>query len=259
MRKQILAVLLCGMMILGMTACAGKPAQAEPKEEPNVEIEQRKNVQGVDEKTGDKYYLLADFENYYECTQVKYGGSFGTITQIKKSEEPDMVTCGEQSAKLEILGVEETWKTQSPYMRFATTTDFFNLTTDLSDMSRFAFDIYNAQDYAVTIRFYVDQNVDPRYSFPDAILTNDNYEYCITNKIELQPGQWNHVEIPAEEMKIVQYTTEGKAYYVTGAEALQTVGAFVILFDRGELHENAQIYYMDNVRAYLGAGNAQAE
>lgn len=252
MRKKILAILLCGILMLNVSACADKKAQVDDTDSNQQSTtQQRKNVQGIDEQTKEKYYLLGDFENYYECTQVKYGSSFGKITQIKKTEEADMVTMGEQSAKLEILGTEETWLNHSPYMRFATTSDFFNLTTDFSNMTKFTFDIYNAQDYEVTIRFYADNNVDPRFSMPDEVLTDDNYEFCITNKINLEPNKWNHVEIKAEDIKIVQYDKEGKAYNVSGAQALQTVGAFVILFDRGELHENTQIYYMDNVRAYI--------
>lgn len=250
MKKKIVTIMLGLAMILSLTACADeKSAQGDIVE---ASKEQRKNVVEKDKETGETYYLLADFENYYETTQVKYGASFGTVTEIQKSEEPDMVTYGQQSVKLEILGNEETWHQHNPYMRFCTNGGFFNLTTDFSNMTKFTFDIYNGQDYEVTIRFYPDTNVNPRATLADRVVVDDNYEYNIINKITLEPNAWNHVEIPAEEIKILMYDTEGRAYNVYGAEALKTVGGFHIMFDRGELHEEPQIYYFDNVRAYIG-------
>lgn len=251
MKRKIITFMLGLTLIAGLTACAGnKPAQAD-KTETETKQEQRKNVKETDETTGESYYLMGDFENYFEATQVKYGATFGTVTQVKKADEPDMVTYGEQSLKLKIVGTEQTWHQHNPYLRFSTNNGFFNLTTDFSNMSRFTFDIYNGQDYEVSIRFYPDVNVNPRSTLADRVLVNDNYAYRITNIITLEPNQWNHVEIPAKEMKIIQYDTEGRAYNVYGAEALQAIGGFHIMFDRGELHEKQQIYYLDNVRAYL--------
>ena len=40
-------------------------------------------------------------------------------------------------------------------------------------------------------------------------------------------------------------------YPLETEEALKEVGAFDILFDRGETHDVQQVYYIDNVRAYL--------
>lgn len=251
MKKQLVTILLTFIMIMSLVACAdSKSAQGDATSQTEAG-EQRKNVKETDKETGEEYYLLGDFENYFEATQVKYGASFGTVTEVKKSEEPDMVTYGEQSLKFEILGTEETWHQHSPYVRFSTNNGFFHQTTDFSNMSKFVFDIYNGQDYEVTIRFYPDESVNPRATLANRVITDDNYTYCITNKITLEPNAWNHVEIPAEEMKIVKYDTEGKAYNVYGAEALKTVGGFHIMFDRGELHEEQQVYYMDNVRAYM--------
>jgi len=247
-RKWMIIVLGC-VLIFSLTACTAiKTAQ---KNDTETSTEQRKNVVETDEKTGKKYYLLADFENYYETTQVKYGASFGTVTEIRKSDEPDMVTYGEQSVKLEILGNEETWHQHYPYMRFCTNGGFFNLTTDFSNMTKFTFDIYNGQDYEVSIRFYPDANVNPRATLADRVIVDDNYEYNIINIITLEPNAWNHIEIPAEEIKNLMYDTAGQAYNVYGADALKTVGGFHIMFDRGELHEEQQVFYFDNVRAYI--------
>ena len=97
-------------------------------DESQVKEEQRKNVKEKDEQTGEEYYLLADFENYFECSQVSYIASFGTVTPISKEEEPDMVPYGNQSVKLEILGTEESWRQRRPTMRFFNGNGFFNAT-----------------------------------------------------------------------------------------------------------------------------------
>ena len=245
MKKRYLILALGLLLALSFSGCKNKETSK------NVDGEQRSNVVGTDEETGEKYYLLADFENYFECTQVKYGASFGTVTEINKKDEPDMVPNGEQSVKLEILGTEETWNQRKPAMRISTTSGFFNQTTDFSDMSRLTFDIYNAQDYEASIRFFVDDKIDPRSTFEDRVQTNANYEYNIIQIIDLKPNSWNHIEIDAEDMKLVQYDKEGKAYNIYGAEALAAVGGFCIQFDRGELHEEQEVFYFDNVRAYL--------
>lgn len=257
MKKKILSIMLCFITVCSLIACSGeKPVQGDAEGEKALS-ERRSNVKETDSETGEEYYLLADFENYYECSQVKYEASFGDVIQINKLEEPDMVPYGEQSVRLEICGTEQTWHSRVPNMRFSTNSGFFNLFTDFSDMSKLTFDIYNGQDYSTTIRFYMDSNVNPRTTYADRMLLNDNYEFCITNRIELEPNAWNHVEIPASEIKTVQHDLEGKPYHVYGAEALQMVGAFCISFDRGELHEETQIYYIDNMRAYMGAEEVQ--
>lgn len=247
MKKRLLLITLGLVLAFSMSGCKGK----DKKVSEEVTEEHRSNVIEKDEETGEEYYLLADFEDYYECTQVKYGASFGTVTEIKKADEPDMVPNGDQSVKLEILGVEETWQQRKPSMRISTTNGFFNQTTNFANMTKFTFDIYNAQDYEACIRFYVDERIDPRDTFADRVATNANFEYNIIQIFDLKPKSWNHIEIDAEDIRQLRYDTEGKPYNVYGADALQTVGAFHIEFDRGELHEEQEVFYFDNVRAYM--------
>lgn len=213
--------------------------------------EQRTNVKEKDDETGEEYYLLADFENYFECSQVSYIASFGTVTQISKEEEPDMVPYGNQSVKLEILGTEESWRQRRPTMRFFNGNGFFNATTDFSNMSKISFDIYNAQDYEASIRFYIDSSIKRTNSQLLNIFTNTDYKYNTVNVIDLKPNSWNHIEIPAEDIRAVKYDEQAKAYFVYGSEALEVVGGFNIEFDRGEIHEETEIFYFDNLRAYM--------
>lgn len=241
MKKRIIATLLCLSMVLSMAACKSKETSGDGI--------QRSNVIETDSETGEQYYLMGDFENYFECTQVKYEASFGTVTEVKKSKNPEMVTYGKQSAKLEILGTENTWQKRIPTLRFATNTDFFNLTTNFSNMTKFTFDIYNDMDYEVTIRFCVDDVLNPEgfdFTHDYQMVMDENREDVVTTKIYLEPKAWNHVEISVDEIRVLK-----DSVMTYGAEGLNQVGAFLLLFDRGELHEKEQVYYIDNVRVYF--------
>lgn len=241
--KKILLLLL---VLLMFTTCGCKKEEKEEKVS-----EQRKNVVEKDSETGEEYYLLADFENYYECSQVGYNAAFGKVTQITKKDEPDMVPYGNQSVKLEILGTEETWRYRRPNMRFHTKTGFFNKTTDFTNMSRITFDIYNTQDYEASIRFYIDYGFGDQWSQNVALQHNTDYIYSFSKIIDLKPNSWNHVEILAEEISYTKLDEQGKEYLAYGADVLEGVGAFVIEFDRGEIHEEQEVFYFDNLRAYL--------
>lgn len=246
MKKKIIAITL---VILAMLLSACKGNEQVNNEKP--EAEQRTNVKETDTQTGEEYYLLADFENYFECSQVSYIASFGTVTPISKEEEPDMVPYGNQSVKLEILGTEESWRLRRPTMRFYNGNGFFNATTNFSNLSKISFDIYNAQDYEASIRFYTDNLIKRTDNQLLNVFTNTDYKYNVVNIIDLEPNSWNHVEILAEDIRAVQYDGQAKPYFVYGSEALQAVGGFNIEFDRGEIHEEAEVFYFDNLRAYL--------
>lgn len=239
MKRRIIAIVLCLGIILSSTACGGKKQE---------EAKQRSNVIETDEKTKEQYYLMADFENYFECTQVKYEATFGTVTEVSAEEKKDMVTYGKQSAKLEIQGTSTQWGSRWPQLRISTSTGFFDLTEDFSNMTRLTFDIYNDMDYEVTVRFAVDDRIGSKranYHFSYLQIDENRWDN-VTTKITLLPNQWNHVEIPVEQIRVY------KDYIMTyGQEALNEVGAFVLIFDRGEVHETKQVYYIDNVRAYF--------
>lgn len=258
MNKRIVTILLGLVMSFSLLACTNNEKvvqnDAETKEE-----KQRSNVIETDAETGETYYLLADFENYFECTQVKYSASFGKITEISKEEQPDMVTNGEQSVRLDILGTETSWFVRRPAVRFSTTNGFFNITYDFSNMSKFTFDIYNAQEHEVTIRFYKDGAVNTVSTMENRATTHDNYEYSIVTKVDLAPKQWNHVEINAADIKGIAYDVNEKPYQVYGAEALKTVGGFNLLFERSEATEEEQVFYLDNVRAYMNSEDKATE
>ena len=245
--KKILCLTLAVFCFLTMSACGGEqsenPTATQPEEQPS-------NVVEVDEN-GQTYYLLADFENYYEASQLGLFADFGTIELVSRQQQPEMVTNGEASAHITISGNESSWMKRRPNLRISTTTGYFNYTTDFSDMEFLALDVYNCQDYEVEIRFYVNPSIDTNNTMEDRHATHPNNPYNIVYSVFLQPQQWNNLKIPAEEFKQVAYDENGVRYMEYGADALEAVGGFHITFDRGELHENPQQFYIDNVRAYI--------
>ena len=246
--KKILCLILALLCFLTLSACKSEQPETPAATEP--EAEQRSNVVEKDEN-GQTYYLLADFENYYEASQLGLFADFGTIDLVSRQEQPEMVTNGEAAGHITISGNESSWLKRRPNLRISTTTGYFNYTTDFSDMEYLALDIYNCQDYEVEIRFYVNPSIDATNTMEDRYATHPNNPYNIVYSVYLQPQQWNNLKIPAEEFKQVAYDDNGVRYMKYGADALEAVGGFHITFDRGELHENPQQFYIDNIRAYI--------
>ena len=246
--KKILCLVLAVLCFLSLSACNGEQPEAPAATEP--EAEQRSNVVETDEN-GQTNYLLADFENYFEASQLGLFADFGTMELVSRQDQPEMVTNGEASAHITISGNESSWLKRRPNLRISTTTGYFNYTTDFSDMDYLALDIYNCQDYEVEIRFYVNPSIDANNTMEDRYATHPNNPYNIVYSVFLQPQQWNNLKIPAEKFKQVAYDDNGVRYMKYGADALEAVGGFHITFDRGELHENPQEFYIDNVRAYI--------
>ena len=246
--KKILCLILALLCFLTLSACKSEQPETPAATEP--EAEQRSNVVEKDEN-GQTYYLLADFENYYEASQLGLFADFGTIDLVSRQEQPEMVTNGEAAGHITISGNESSWLKRRPNLRISTPTGYFNYTTDFSDMEYLSLDIYNCQDYEVEVRFYVNPSIDANNTMEDRYATHPNNPYNIVYSVYLQPQQWNNLKIPAEEFKQVAYDDNGARYMKYGADALEAVGGFHITFDRGELHENPQQFYIDNIRAYI--------
>ncbi len=249
--KKVIGLLMALVCLLCLCACGNDtdaPAATQPQEE---EVIRRSNVVETDPENGQTYYLLGDFEDYYEATQVKYSADFGKVEVVSKEQEPDKVTYGNGSIHVTISGNESTWFKRRPNMRLSTTSAFFSYTTDFSNMEKLTLDVYNCQDYEVEIRFYLSQDINPRSVLEDRYFSSPYNPHTIIVSRMLQPGQWNHLEIAADEFTAIAYDANGQRYSLRGAEALQATGGFHITFDRGELHDQPQQFYLDNVRAYL--------
>ena len=178
--KKILCLILALLCFLTLSACNGEQPEAPAATQP--EEEQRSNVVETDEN-GQTYYLLADFENYYEASQLGLFADFGTMELVSRQDQPKMVTNGEASAHITISGNESSWLKRRPNLRISTTTGYFNYTTDFSDMEYLALDIYNCQDYEVEIRFYMNPQIDPNNIMEDRYATHPNNPYNIVYSV----------------------------------------------------------------------------
>lgn len=241
MTKRILAAFLCVCLLLCFAGCGSRKDQNsdEQNNRPSTSVKekQRSNVMEYDEEIGESYYLLGDFENYFECSQVKYSG--GKMTQIKKSESPDLVTYGNQSLQVVVPAGES-----DVALRMATDTAFFNETTDFSNLTKVSFDVYNAQDESRSVRFYLNRFMrtatsDGTWNYAWEDIWHDDNQYSTSFRFELEPNAWTHIEITAQEF----------------ANKLQPdlsqVDAFNVEFEDGRLYDTDQVYYLDNVRVYI--------
>ena len=130
MTKRILAAFLSVCLLLCFAGCENRQSQTDDQTDRPDTVQKEKirsNVMEFDEETGEDYYLIGDFESYFECSQIKITG--GRLTQIKKSENPELVTYGEQSLQVVVPAGE-----LDVALRMATDTAFFNETTDFSNL-----------------------------------------------------------------------------------------------------------------------------
>lgn len=241
MRKRILVAFLCLGLLLCFAGCEDRQSQTSDTQNDRpvaVEKEKRRsNVMEYDEETGDSYYLMGDFENYFECSQVKYSG--GKMTQIRKSEAPELVTYGEQSLQI-LVPAGET----DVALRMATDTAFFNETTDFSNLTKVSFDVYNAQEESRSVRFFLNRFMrtatsDGTWNYAWEDVWHDDNVRSTSFRFDLEPNAWTHIEITAEEF--------AKKYQPD----LSQIDAFNIEFEDGRLYDSDQTYYLDNVRVYI--------
>lgn len=241
MKKRILAAFLCVCLLLCFAGCGNQQGQdpdVQNDRPATVQKEKRRsNVMEYDEQTGESYYLLGDFESYFECSQVKYTG--GKMAQIKKSEEPELVTYGEQSLQV-VVPAGET----DVALRMATDTAFFNETTDFSNLTKVSFDVYNAQDESRSVRFYLNRFMrtatsDGTWNYAWEDIWHDDNQYSTSFRFDLAPNAWTHIEITAKE------------FAAKLQPDLSQVDAFNVEFEDGRLYDTDQTYYLDNVRVYI--------
>lgn len=158
----------------------------------------------------DGCYILADFETDRQIRQIKYGATFGIVTP---NTDPAYVTRGKQSIRCEIIGREEAWGKLKPHIWVGLDGSYFQK-NNFTDCETYLIDMYNAMDYDLPVRFCVENT----WAYKD---------------FTLKPG-WNTLEVPCDYGEFL-------------TEEMQS--GFYFYFDRGELHEQRQIIYVDNFRA----------
>lgn len=242
MKKRILAAFLFISLLWCFVGCQdrqGQPADGQGDRPDAVQKEnQRSNVMEYDEEIGEYYYLIGDFESYFECSQVKYTG--GKMTQIQKSENPDLVTYGEQSLQIVVPAGES-----DVSLRMATDTAFFNETTDFSNLTKVSFDVYNGQEESRSVQFYLNRFMrtatsDGTWNYAWEDIWHDDNQYSTSFRFDLTPNSWTHIEITAQE------------FAAKNQPDLSQVDGFYVEFEDGRLYDTDQTYYLDNVRVYIG-------
>ena len=157
------------------------------------------------------------FENgYYILADWENYKQCAQIVQMemfgKVIQSTDYVTHGKQSARLEILGYGVT----PPAMTVHTDEDFFQK-RDFSDCDMFAFDLYSTMNYDITMDFQIHPMSGVTYNVD----------------LVIKPG-WNYYEIKKSDL---------------GVNWVNEIKAFSFLFEYGKLHEETQVFYIDNFRA----------
>lgn len=218
--KIITVLLLAVCLFLSFSACkAGGNETHNGYTGEKIEVKPNPYTLSGTNVFEDGCYMLMDFETYWEVVQPVWGRSFGKVTMIT---DPEYVTHGKQSVKLEILGTEY-WvgRNVQPLLYLETYNQYFQK-KDFSDCDYFAFDIYNALDVDNWMRWSMEGS-----------------SGGVVADITLHPG-WNHVKIDLESE---QYA---------GTD-LSDVDSFWVFFNRGEVFEETQVFYLDNVRAHKKA------
>ena len=178
----------------------------------------------------DGYYQLADFESYEEAIQNKFSGN----AQLALSS---LAKNGSYSLK---VAVQPGQKGETVWI--PTTSKYFSATTNFSGASKITFMVYNAQSTDSTVRFYLntyDRSGDAynagTYLKDSADVWHDDHPQNASFRFTLAPG-WNEITINAADI---------------GTDYLSYVGAFIIAFDSGVGCDDAQVFYLDDVRVYM--------
>jgi len=176
----------------------------------------------------DGYYQLADFESYAETIQNKFSGN----AQLSLSSEAKN---GNYSLKVAVQPGQSGQTVWIP-----TTSQYFSATTNFSGASKITFKVYNAQASDSAVRFYLntyDRSGDVynagTYNKGSNDVWHDDHPNNTSLRFTLAPG-WNEITIDTADMG-----------------NLSCVGAFVIAFDSGVGCDDAQVFYLDDVRVYM--------
>ena len=222
--KRKTAIVL--MLILACFACLAMNGCAEKQTEPAVQQPEfvyredgwRTKVPGE--------YLIGDYESDLECANIIMQSTrFGKLSLSEAN-----ATLNEKSLKIEVYGTGNLYMDtlEIPGIKIGTTADtadadrnkHINLETDYSDYDAVKFDMYSEMDCDTYIQFCVND-----------IKFNVN--------IRIQPGM-NHIEIP---------TDTGLSMDIYGNKNdLSLVYWFMFRFQRYDVYEKVQVYYLDNLR-----------
>lgn len=175
------------------------------------------------------YYFLGDFESFEQCVQFSLGGGM----KAEQCFNADLVTHGESSMKVTIEHGNAGWSSPrgGASTGFSCTGGYFQK-TNFKDCDWFEFDIYNGQDFAVTV-------------FIDVVpLWACGYAFS------LQPG-WNTITLEGWRCN---YTYKGTTSTPESVDESQNflgeINSFSIKFPSYETYNEPQVYYLDRFVAH---------
>lgn len=162
-------------------------------------------------------YMIADYEDEYECSNLRFGSSY--FGKVSVSDEQK--TNGEYSLKTEVYGygIKLPVNREIPELCLLLKdvtglkeNPLLDIGTDLTEYSYVSFEVYNAMSKTYYAYFSV------------------NHGKQVT--LELKCG-WNHFEIPFDDYKYSE---------------LDEIKSMSFYFQRWEIAKEKQVYYIDNVR-----------
>ena len=212
--KRIISSLLVLLMLLScftMSGCTklNKTNKEEKKEE-------KEEAMVLKDEDALETFMIADFESYEEIIRMKSKNSLGTLTE---NRDRTFMKSGHQSLKLKVHGRENLnyIMNQEPMLEIYTTVESIGK-VDYINYNEFRICMYNAMDYDVMMQFMV------------------NDIYANRRAIWLTPG-WNDVVIDIDPVLYQELLGVDK------------INKFQFIFDRGELHEEKEVVYLDAFRA----------
>ena len=162
-------------------------------------------------------YMIADYEDVYECNNLRFGSSYFGKVSISDEQKSN----GKYSLKTEVYGygVKLPVNREIPELCILLKditglkeNPLLDIGTNLMEYTYVSFDIYNAMDKTYYAYFSINQSAQ------------------VT--LELQSG-WNSFEIAYDNPKLSDF------------EEIKSLNFY---FQRWEIAQEKQVYYIDNIR-----------
>lgn len=213
---SILCALLCVMCCF--VGCGGVKNSEEGKTVSYQEVRvPEKYTTNTWREVSQNSYMIADYEDVYECNNLRFGSSYFGKVSISDEQK----TNGEYSLKTEVYGygIKLPVNREIPELCLLLKditelkeNPLLDIGTDLTEYSYVSFDVYNAMDKTYYAYFSI------------------NHGRQVT--LELKSG-WNHFEISFDDYKYSDF------------DEIQFMSFY---FQRWEIAKEKQVYYIDNVR-----------
>lgn len=166
--------------------------------------------------------IVSGFNDYYDLQKVEWADFIG---KSELNTDKKYITEGESSSKTTIMyetdaaqeGADAV-RSKNPSLKFRTAV-YGEPLTDISKISSFSIDIFNAEDREIEVIFYVQKE--------------DN-TYVAADGAKLYPGSWNYL------------CFDTRAHFFEEGENVKQY--ILTIFDDGKYREDSLTIYFDNCR-----------